>query len=180
MPTEMTLVGQGGLHAYYASVTALALAVSATDVFTITGAPGRVIRPVIFGVSGVATADGAFSVVALRRSTANTLGTSTVRAAVPSVSFGPFGEPTPPARGTVRAYTANPTPGTLVGDMMSKRLTFSATAGAGETLFDFRGHYRVETKLLSELEVLAINLAGVTVTGGLLDAWVVWTEEYGR
>jgi len=34
-------------------------------------------------------------------------------------------------------------------------------------------------ELLSDEEVLALNLGGVTVTGGLLDAWVVWTEEYG-
>jgi len=82
----------------------------------------------------------------------------------------------------VRAYTANPTLGTLVGAMMSKRITYGASTAAVvqvEARFDFRSHYCGPVELLSDEEVLALNLGGVTVTGGLLDAWVVWTEEYG-
>jgi hypothetical protein len=154
----------------------------ATDVFTLTGAPGRIITPVLFGISGVATAAGAFSVKAVKRSTANTGGTSTTPTPVAGISTNPGVGPTPPAKGVVRAYTANPTLGTLVGDMMSKRDSFTTASGAipeTETLFDFRGDYRGEVQLLSGDEVLALNLAGVTVMGGLLDAWVAWTEEYG-
>ena len=91
--------------------------------------------------------------------------------------------PTPPAKATVRAYTANPSNGAMVGVMMSKRVTVTTAASSAvspeETLFDFRSHYCGPVELLSDSELLGLSFAGVTVTGGLLDAWVAWTEEYG-
>lgn len=176
MASEHTLVGQGR-PTYWASVSALAVAASGTDVFTLTGAIGRRITPLMFGASGVATSDGAFSIAAVKRSTANTGGTSSTRVAVPGSSSNAA-----PAKGIVRAYTANPTLGTLVGSMMAKRISYGApagTVGQVEAIFDFRSHYCGPVELLSDQEVLALNLGGVTVSGGLLDAWVAWTEEYG-
>lgn len=173
MATEFALVGQGR-QTYYAAVTGLALAAAATDVFTLTGAPGRLIRPVKAGFSGVATAAGAFSFVVAKRSTANTGGTATTPTAVPASSTHA------PAKGIVRAYTANPTTGTLVGNMMSMRDTLTTAAGGlpeAVTTIDFEGEYRGDIELRSETEVLALNLNGATVTGGIIDAWICWTEE---
>lgn len=156
---------------YAAGLVGVAPAVAATDVFTITGSGTKTVRVRRMAVSGIATAAGAYVFQLLKRSTANSAGTSTSAVRVPLDSG--YGA----ATATVLGYTANPTVGTEVGIVSVKRATVTTAAGAIPQViweFDFTEHPVV---LRGIAEVLALSLNGVTMTGGALDCYVEWTEE---
>ena len=153
---------------YSVAKVGLVPANSASDIFTITagGLLVRVTRIEIVGTSTVGTA-AALDVLLLKRSTANTGGTST-------------GSPTPvahdsqnlPPSATVLSYTANPSAlGTLVGTAIrNQKLMLSI---ASYTVTDFPPVDRVnwnfgdrpgQALVLRTGEVLAINLNGATPT----------------
>src|SRR5690242_6665608 len=100
--------GQKATYAAY--IQGLAVASSATDVFTITGSASKLTRVSRIRISGIKTTAGAdVDVQAVKRSTANTGGTSTNPVLVP------YDSASPAAASTVTAYTANPTLGITVG-----------------------------------------------------------------
>jgi hypothetical protein len=164
---------------YSATSTAVASAAGATDIFTITGSPTAIVRIKRISISGIATADANIVCLLLKRSTANSGGTFTTIPVVPHDSTNTAGT------AVVRAYTANPTSlGTLVGAINSVRLGIgTASPGANEptqarpeVLFETR-ETKQDIVLRGTNEVLAINLNGVTVNGGLFSCRVEWTEE---
>ena len=159
---------------YAASVNGLVLAALATDIFTITGSASKTIRVTQVRFNAIQTTAAQVGVVLLRRSTADTAGTSTVQAAVP------YDTANAAATATVTAYTANPTTGTLVGNLFVQRVfvpgmaTATDAQGLSETFGDFGQQPFV---LRGVAQQLAINLAGVTVTGGAASITVEWTES---
>ena len=156
------------------SINGLALAALATDVFTITGSASKTIRVTQVRFSAVQTTASQVGVVLLRRSTADTGGTSTAPTAVS------YDTNNAAATATLAAYTANPTTGTLVGNLYGQRVfvpgaaTASDAQGLSETFGDFGQQPLV---LRGVAQQLAINLAGVTVTGGSANITVEWTES---
>jgi len=171
---SITAYSEGQKATYSVGVIGLAPAASATDIFTITGSATKTIRITRIQVSGTATAAGAYSLVVLRRSTANTGGTSTA----PTISSHDTADPN--ATATVNAYTANPTTGTLVGNMQVKKITVTTPAGSisnspNEIWFEMRGERA--TVLRGIAQVLSINLNTTTMAGGSLDIDITWTEE---
>lgn len=165
---------EGQKTTYSASITALAPAVAATDIFTLTGSGTKTIRITRVQISGVATAAGAYDIVFLKRSTANSAGTSTAPAVVPHDSTNAAGTATP------LAYTANPTLGTLVGNLQAKKITVSTAAGAipiVPTELNFGNRPEQTIVLRGTGQVFAINLAATTMTGGSLDIDITWSEE---
>ena len=165
-----TIVGptDGQKATYSVAKVGLVPANSATDIFTISagGLLVRVTRIEIIGTSTAATA-AALDVLLLKRSSANTGGTST-------------GSPTPVAHdsqnaapsATVLAYTANPAGlGTLVGTAIRNQKLMLALATYTSTDFppmdrvnwEF-GNRPSQALVLRPGEVLAINLNGVTPT----------------
>ena len=153
-------------------------AATATDVFTLTGSATKNIRIRRIVVDGIKTATSHEVVQVIKRSTANSGGTSTTPAAVPHDSTNAA------ATAVARAYTANPTLGTAVGTMLAKRVVFKATTpanaqsvGAGN-IFDERfGDTNQAIFLRGTGEVLAVNLNGVTLTGGSITVTIEWSEE---
>lgn len=163
------LRGVENRYAYSANAAAITTAATATDVVTLTGSATKTVRVHRVVVNGIATAATAVQVGLVKRSTANTGGTSAGLTEVPLNSQGPA------ASATGLSYTANPTPGTSVGTVALRRVLFGTSATeAPATVFDF-GDWPVE--LRGTGEVLAVNLGGVTVTGGSLNADLFWTEE---
>lgn len=159
---------------YSASIVGLAPAALATDIFTITGSATKTIRISRILVNGVQTTAGQVSVMAVKRSTANTVGTSTAPAKVP------YDSASAAATATVLAYTANPTLGTTVGTITSSRLFVPGTASASDAqglqvLTGDVGQQFITVRGIAE--VVAINLNGVTVAGGALNITVEWTES---
>lgn len=158
---------------FSAGIVGLVAAAGAQDIFTITGSDQKKIKVERLEVSGIATASAAIPFSIVKRSTANTGGTSTNPNVVAHETGG---APT----ATINAYTANPTPGTLVGVIQAKRgtlLTASAGSPASPTPFDFTTSGTKFPTLNGKNEVLALNYNGATAAGNNLDIFITWTEE---
>lgn len=164
---------------FTAAISGLVVAAAATDFFTITGAPGKKITVNRIMVSGIATAATAVPLSVIKRSTANSGGTSTSPTAVPMNSNFPFAPPG--AVATIRAYTANPASlGTAVGTVSAARIilsTASASVGSTPLEFNFERMYHAPVMLLDATEVLALNYGGATAAGNAIDLMIAWTEE---
>ncbi len=164
---------------YSATVEGLVPAATPTDVFTITGSATKTVYIHKITVNGTRTAHAHDLVILNKRSTANTGGTSVVRTAVPHDSTNVA------ATATVRSYTANPTVGTLVGNIYSSRISFPVQTpanaqGNGGAVVPWvwdSGHDGQPIVLRGITQQVGINLNSVTITGGLLNISIEWSEE---
>ncbi len=157
---------------------------SATDIFTLTGSATKTIRITRIEITATTTSatPAALDVLLLKRSTADTGGTST-------------GSPTPvphdsadaAVSATVLAYTANPTTGALVGTALRNAKFFQTLATYTATDFpakdslvwEFGNRPGAQAIVLRGVaEVLAINLNGVTATAtASFNIAIEFTEE---
>lgn len=159
---------------YSASIISATLAGSATDFFLIKGSATKTIRVLTTAVSFT----GGGSVVnaqLLKRSTANTGGTSTTQPNVPHDSNNVAGT------ASIVAYTANPTGlGNLVGGIRAAKtdspLTSSTTAPQWIEFF-FGNRPGQGIVLRGTGESLAWNFNGATLSSGAYSAYIEWTEE---
>lgn len=164
---------------YSASIVRLASVASATDIFTITGSATKTVKVKRIAISGTQTTHSWRDILAVKRSTANTGGSSTAPTRVPHDSNNNA------ATATVLAYTANPTLGTLVGTIRSGKMSMSQVTpsnaqsnGPGNHLiWDFGADGGQPIILRGTSQVLAINLNGVTIAGASFDINIEWTEE---
>lgn len=159
---------------YSSTITALASAATATDIFTITGSGTKTVRVLRIEISSTQTLASTANILLIKRSAANTGGTSTTPALIPHDSADAAGT------ATVRAYTANPSAlGAAVGTIRVIRLDIPATGSVGSspvvwTFGDLPGKSVV---LRGTAEVLAVSLNSVTLGGGTFDLSIMWTEE---
>jgi hypothetical protein len=158
---------------YSVTMTNLVPAATPTDVFTITGSATKTVRIFKIRVSGTQTTGSVINVVLLKRSTANSAGTSTAGVLVPHDSNSAA------ATATALGYTANPTTGTLVGNIRAiKAYVPTLTSSTPEEVVWQFGDLPVQGLVLRGIaQVLAINLAGATIAGGSFDVSVELTEE---
>lgn len=157
---------------YSAAATSIVSAATAQDIFTLTGSATKTIRITRVTVTGTQTTAAQQNILLVRRSTANTGGTSTAVTAVPMDSTNAA------ATATALAYTANPTAGTLVGALRSRKVFVGATtANSDEFISDFGTRNAQAIVLRGTSQVFAVNLNGVTVTGGNFNVAIEWTEE---
>jgi len=158
---------------YRAGIAALAPAAATTDFFTITGAANKVIRVRKLHCDGVSTAAAANVIQVLKRSTADTAGTSTAPAAVPlNAAIGVA------AGATLAAYTANPTLGTIVTGIVATAVlvTIPAASATFETgvTFDFSNQF---VFLNTAAQQLALNGVATSFSAGTsLNCDVEWSE----
>jgi len=111
LPSNSIPVIKAQTPTYSAAIGALVTAGAATDIFTITGSATKTIRITRIRIGGNSTTATWHIFLGIKRSTANTGGTSTVLTRVPHDSLNAA------ATATIRAYTANPTLGTTVGTL---------------------------------------------------------------
>lgn len=158
---------------YAASVTGLLSASSATDIFTITGSATKIVRITRIRVSGIKTTAGAdIDIQFIKRSVANTGGTSTAPTIVP------YDSANTAATAVVTAYTANPTVGTAIGTIAVDSVFIAlATAQTGFIDHTFGNRPAQSIVLRGAAEVFAVNLNAVTVGGGAFDVWCEFSEE---
>lgn len=145
---------------YRAGKIGLVLAATPTTVVSIIGSATKRIRVLRITVSGAAaTASQIIPVTVAMYSTANTGGTATTQALVPTDST--FSA----ATAVVSQYTANPTTGTLVGVVAAETAVFALATAAAQPgiVFDFTARNGGGLVLNSVAETLAINFAGVTL-----------------
>lgn len=163
-----------GTRATYSAAVQFSAAASATDVFTISGSSSKTVRIRKFLVTATATAGRNATVFFVKRSSANTGGTSTTP---PSV---PYDSQNAAATAAVRSYTANPSAlGTSVGNVSATIMFLSGggTIGSDPTMLaDLLGPEQAFT-LRGAAESLCVNLDGVTISGNVFRITVIWTEE---
>lgn len=155
----------------YRTAFVVAPAVSATDIFQLIGSASTTVEITKIIISGVQTTGGMIDLYIIKRSTANTSGTSSGSTMVPMIS-------TDAAATAVGAiYTANPTTGTPVGNIYIESLPLSAANGITNNIVSIDFGERGKPVILSGVaQAIAINLNGVTVTGGSLKITVEFTE----
>lgn len=152
----------------------LGLVPTTTDVFTITGSATKIIRVTRVEVSFIQSIYNINEVQLIKRSTANTGGTSTSILAVSHDSTNAA------ATATVLAYTANPTLGTSLGVVRTVKLYGDATnqpSGENVITWDFGTRPAQAIVLRGTTQVLAVNLNGVSISGASFDISIEWTEE---
>ena len=168
--TENVGTFTGQALTYRATVIALTPAAATTDLFVITGSATKQIRVRRLHCDGIATAAGTTLLQIVKRSTADTAGTSTAPTAVALNSTNPA------AGATIAAYTANPTLGTTVGAIATEEFTSGTTSAASFPAdFDFSNQNVV---LNGATQALAVNANGATFGAGTaLTCYAEWSEQ---
>lgn len=160
---------------YSASSAPFVAASTPTDVFTIFGSSTKIIRVKRIYIALTATASTIINVLLIKRSTANTGGTSTAITMVPHDSYDLA------ATASVLNYTANPSLGSTVGTIRSLKVlaslvaTVTASDHNSELCFGNNGDKSIV--LRGTGQCLSINLNSVTIAGNSICAYVEWTEE---
>lgn len=163
----------GSAAATYSSSFNVTAAASATDIATLSGSATKTIYITKVIISGVQTTASLNDILLVKRSTADTGGTSTAQTVVPHDSADAA------ASGIVLAYTANPAAlGTLVGSFRRGYVPVSsaATVVPAIVVFDF-GDKGKPIVLRGIAQQIAINLNGVTLVGGAFDIDIEWYES---
>jgi hypothetical protein len=144
------------------------------DVFGIGGSATRLITVTGLWLTTVQTTAGSNAWFVVKRSTLNTGGTSTAVTMVPTS----VNAPAPTA--AVRQYTANPTAGTLVGNVWSGRVSAPAPATAALSPYATQifGGDRRTIVLATVNDLLALNFNGAALPAGLsVQAVIAWDES---
>ena len=145
---------------------------TATDVLTLTGIAGKVIRVTKVTIMGSATSSSIYDVYLIKRSTTNSGGTLTNPAPTSADSTDPV------ASGILSLYTANPVSlGT--GTNLEAAKTYLGTAAITSPQISFIwGNRGDKAPVLRAGETLAINFAGAAVPAGAsLYLTFEWTED---
>lgn len=167
--------GQKQTYSATSVVAGFAPAAAATDIFTIYGSGTKTIRIARIEISGTQTTAGDVSIALVRRSSVNTGGTSSSLTATPHDSANAA------ATATVLSYTANPAVlGAAVGKLRAEKFFAPAPATASSPQvadWRFGESFAQSIVLRGTGEGVTLNLNAATMTGGLIDCWVEWTEE---
>lgn len=168
-----------GKQSFSVGIPAFTPPATPTDLFTITGSGTKTIRVISVIAGFTQTTAGVNRIYTVKRSTANSGGTSSAPTAVPHDSTNAA------ATATVLSYTGNPSTGSLVGNIAINNCysPILATGTSGP-------NYQVSptgtvTELLAQPvvlrgtgEVLAINFNGAALPTGLsVTGTITWIEE---
>lgn len=163
---------------YIASSSFFAPAATATDVFELYGSGTKTIRVLkIMAASHASGSSTPSKYYVIKRSTANSGGTATTLTNVPVDSASAA------ATAVCKNYTANPTPGSTVGQVSSFVLSQPDNAAASNTTYSpvpafDADKYGQAIVLRGTSEGIVINMNGVSIgAGGTISFTVVWTEE---
>lgn len=149
---------------------------TATDVVVLSGSASKVIRVTKVSIVGTATAASIYDHYVIKRTTANSGGTSTTKTAAQSDSSDSA------QTATLSLYTANPSSlGTGVSVEANKTyLAAGATPGAAALPYVYTFGTRNDKAIVlrGTAESLAINFGGQTVPAGAnLYLSIEWTED---
>jgi hypothetical protein len=158
--------------ASFSASATVAPAASATDISVLPGVATANTSVLVtrIKVSCTQTTAGIITLNIIKRSTADTAGTSSAMTVVPDDSA-QAGTPAAPL-----TYTANPTTGTTVGNVDTYKLGCLAPATAGANDVYILNRTQKPIVLRGTAQQLAVNLGGVTVTGGSFTVTYEWIE----
>jgi hypothetical protein len=156
---------------YRCAMNAASLAATPTDIADLFGNATTTVVVTAIEITGIQTTGGNPEVVIAKRSTANSAGTRVAGTAVPL-------DATDAAASSIPGvYSANPTTGTLVGNVDRKFVPIPAATGAvvPGRRFEF-GDKGKGLVLSGTAQGVAVNLNSVTLTGGNVDIVFEWYE----
>lgn len=154
----------------YSSVVQVTLAATAGDILAIFGNATTNTYVTKITVSGVQTVAGLVEMFLIKRSAANSAGTTVAMTAIPLDSTDAAANSVP------TGYSANPTPGAAVGTVKRQHVPIGLATGLQlPYVFDF-GEKGKALTLIGTAQGLCLNLNGVTVGGGVLDITIEWYE----
>lgn len=159
---------------YSACATSFTPAATPTDVFTLTGSASKTVRLLKVTIGATQTTAAVRDVVLLKRSAANTGGTSAAATAVSHDSTNAA------ATATALSYTVNPAGlGALVGNLRVQKLAIPVTGASTLTPleWDFGTTADQSVTLRGTAQVASVNLNSVSSAGNLFDICMEWTEE---
>lgn len=141
------------------------------DIFQLIGSATTSVQVTKIRISGIQTTGGQALVTIQKRSAANTGGTSSGATIVPHIST----DAGATAVGAI--YTANPTPGTSLGNIRAQYVPIPAVTGSAQPV-EFNFAERGKPIVLSGVtQAIAISLGGATLTGSNFAVEVEFTEE---
>lgn len=167
-----------GKATYAGSTAAFSPPATPTDLFVIGGAAGKTIEIYRIGISTRQTTAGNNALFLIKRSTANSGGTPVATTNVPLDARDPA------ASAVVQHYTANPTPGSTIGNVWSGYVNSPAPATAGVAgqgflgvSLDFVALFGKPIILADATQQLAWNFAGAALPAGLsVFCQALWAE----
>lgn len=160
-------------YTYSASFNGLVPPATPTDFFCITGSASKTIFVKRIDITGTASTQAVADLLVIRRSAANTGGTSTTATAASHDSTNPA------ATATVTGYTANPSAlGASAGTIDAFKITLAAvTAQVNERIKTYGVEDMQAVRLRGTNEQLCLNANGVTNAGNNYDVAVDWIER---
>lgn len=158
---------------YTASIVGLNPTSTPTDILMITGSATKLITVTRISISATQSTASTRDVVIIKRSSNSTAGTSSTPVAVPHDSTSAA------ATAVLKSWTGNPTLGTFVGNLYSRKLFIGTTSSTtiDEFLYESGIRNNQGATLRSAAECIVVNLNGVTSSGGSFDISIEWTEE---
>lgn len=170
------IITQEKRETYSASIVASSVQSGATDFFEIKGSATKTVIVKRIRFTGTANGTVISRISCIKRSTANSGGTSVNVTNVPHDSINA------PATATVNTYTANPTLGNAVG--LVRAFVYTMVATSSNILADIRElTFGIEEDqgivLRGTSESLCLNLNATVMTSGLVDISVEWREVTG-
>lgn len=163
-----------GLTTYAASKQGLVPAASPTDIAVLPGNATNTVIITLVSLSCTQTTAGIVDVQLIKRSAADTSGTSSNTTVVPLDSGNAAAVSVP------ITYTANPSVGASVGNVDVQKVGMMAPATASPNDFYFWKPTMGQSVVLrGTAQQLAVNLNGVTLTGGSCDVTFQWIETTG-
>lgn len=171
-------------NTYNAVSIGLVPAASATDIFCITGSATKTIKVAGLTVYGVAGTLTSVPAVVLRRATVDSGGTAASTIANPANTIGKSDTSNPTATATLIAYTANPTINDASPTYIRAGYITTPTVAAGttptNTPFTFGANlpqFTQQLTLRGAADQICLNLQAASITSGVLNITVTWTEE---
>lgn len=171
-------------NTYNAVSIGLVPAASATDIFCISGSATKMIKVAGLTIYGTAGTLVTAPAVILRRSGVNTGGTAATTIANPTNTVSKANTSNPASTATLIAYTANPTltdsSPTYVRAANITLPTTAAGTSPTNTVFTFGANlpqFTQQLTLQGITDQICLNLQATSITSGLLNITVTWTEE---
>ena len=172
----LTSVAAPQVASYSAAALSVTMALTATDVFCISGSATKTVAIKAMQLTAIATAATTTDLLITKRSALNTGGTSVADTAVPMDSNNAA------ATATVYHYTANPAAlGTAVGNVHADKYSFAAATGApSNTLIPYTFTPDIFTQpliLRGTAQSACFDMNGITPAGTVFSADIYWTEQ---
>lgn len=182
VPQTGLITGTLAKQSYRGVSVGLVPAASATDILCISGSANKLVKVTGVALSGTAGTLTTVPVVLLRRAAANTAGTLATGVALPVA--GRVDSSNGSGTATLAAWTANPTitdssPVLLAAGNLTTP-TVAAATNAPRLELNFGANlpqFTQQAVLRGAAQQLCVNLQGTSISSGVVNITVGWTEE---